>query len=185
MTTFTIHSAAQAPVQAQPLLAAVQAKYSFVPNLFGALAEAPATLGAYIELGASLEKSSLTAAEQQLVLIATSVENHCAYCVAAHSVVAKQMLKVEASIVDALRNKTQIADAKLQALAVFTRAVVVNRGAVTGKQLDDFLGAGYSKRQVLEVILGVTMKTLSNYANNLMETKLDDAFSSEAWHQNS
>ena len=181
MTTFTIHSSNQAPELSQAMLAAVQNKYSFVPNLFGALAKAPSTLEAYIALGSALEKSSLSPAEQQAVLIATSVENGCEYCVAAHSLVAQHILKVDAAVVDALRNKTQIADDKLQALAVFTRAIVANRGTVNGKPLDDFLAAGFSKQQVLEVILGVTMKTLSNYANHLMNTPLDDAFKPEVW----
>ena len=181
MTAFTIHSSNQAPTQSQAMLAAVQEKYGFVPNLFGALAEAPSTLEAYIALGSALEKSSLRPAEQQVVLIATSVENSCEYCVAAHSLVAKHMLKVDKAVVGALRDKTQIPDGKLQALANFTRAVVENRGEVNGKPLEEFLAAGYSKQQVLEVILGVAMKTLSNYANHLMSTPLDDAFKPEVW----
>jgi len=181
MTTFTIHSSNNAPTQSQPLLSAVQNKYSFVPNLFGALAEAPAALEAYIDLGTALENSSLSPAEQQVVLIATSVENGCEYCVAAHSLVAKHMVKVDVAVVDALRNNSTIANAKLQALAAFTRSVVATRGAAGGQALESFLAAGYTKQQVLEVILGVAMKTLSNYANNLMNTPLDEAFKPEAW----
>lgn len=181
MSAFTIHSNSTAPALSQPMLTAVQNKYSFVPNLFGELAEAPSSLEAYMALGSALERSTLLPAEQQVVLIATSVENGCDYCVAAHSLVAKHMLKVDAAIIDALRKKTVLEDAKLQALAVFTRAVVEHRGVVRGQVLNDFLAAGYSKQQVLEVILGVAMKTLSNYANNVMHTPLDDAFKSEAW----
>lgn len=181
MTTFTIHSSTQAPEQSKPLLEAVQKKYSFVPNLFGALAEAPAALKAYIDLGIELEHSSLSATEQQVVLIATSVENGCEYCVAAHSLVAKHMVKVDAAVVDALRNKSTIPDSRLQALAEFTRAVVNHRGSVSGKPLESFMAAGFTKKQVLEVILGVAMKTLSNYANNLMNTPLDAPFQPEAW----
>lgn len=183
MNDFTIHSALQAPAKAQPLLTAVQQKYGFVPNLFGMLAEAPATLESYIALGGALENSSLSPAEQQVVLIATSVENGCTYCVAAHSLVAKNMLKVDAAIVDAIRNKTAIPDTKLQALAEFTRAVIESRGKVNSKTLEDFIKTGYTKQQVLEVILGIAMKTLSNYANGVMNTPLDDAFKPEAWQK--
>lgn len=183
MTTFTIHTAANAPAPSKDMLAAAQTKYGFVPNMFGELAEAPAALGSYIALGAALEKSSLTPTEQQVVLISTSVENGCEYCVAAHTLVAKNMLKVDAAIITALRSKSTIADKKLQTLAEFTRAIVAQRGAVTDKQLQGFLAAGYGKQQVLEVIVGVAMKTLSNYANNLMHTPLDAAFQTEAWEQ--
>jgi len=183
MTEFTIHSSNQAPPPSQAMLAAVQGKYGFVPNLFGALAEAPSTLEAYMALGSALEKSSLSLAEQQLVLIAISVENSCEYCVAAYSLVAKHKLKIDAAVVDALRNKSHIHDDKLQALAEFTRAVVINRGVVNGQPLDDFLAAGYTKQQVLEVILGVAMKTLSNYVNHLMVIPLDEAFKPEVWRK--
>lgn len=183
MTTFTIHTAANAPAASQPLLTAVGQKYGFVPNLFGALAEAPSALGAYIELGGALENSSLNAVEQQVVLIATSVENGCEYCVAAHSLVAKHMIKADEAIVNALRFKTAIPNAKLQALAEFTRAVVATRGNVGEKKVEAFLAAGYNKQSVLEVVLGVAMKTLSNYANNLMHTPLDAAFQPEAWER--
>lgn len=183
MTTFTIYNSSQAPELSKPLLEAVKSKYSFVPNLFGALAESPAALKAYIDLGNELEHSSLSGAEQQVVLIATSVENGCEYCVAAHSLVAKHMVKVDAAVVDALRNKSKIPDSRLQTLAEFTRAVVDHRGEVSGKQLESFLAAGFTKKQVLEVILGVAMKTLSNYANNVMNTPLDAPFQPEAWKQ--
>ncbi|MDD4978435.1 MAG: carboxymuconolactone decarboxylase family protein [Gallionella sp.] len=181
MTTFTIHTPTDAPAASQEMLAAVQNKYGFVPNLFGEFAAAPAAISSYLALGGALEKSSLTPTEQQVVLIATSVENGCEYCVAAHSLVAKNMLKVDATIIAALRNKTTITNSKLQTLAEFTRAIVAQRGAVTEQRLQGFLAAGYNKQQALEVIVGVAMKTLSNYANNLMHTPLDKAFEAEAW----
>ncbi len=183
MSNFTIHSAEQAPAQSQPLLTAVQQKYGFVPNLFGSLAESPSTLSAYIALGSALEKSSLSPAEQQTILIATSVENGCTYCVAAHSLVAKHMLKVDPAVVDALRSKSAIPDNKLNVLAEFTRAVMENRGEVSSKRLEDFLAAGYTHQQVLEVTLAIAMKTLSNYANGLMNIPLDEAFKPEAWQK--
>ncbi|MGH3432460.1 MAG: hypothetical protein ACRDQB_06455 [Thermocrispum sp.] len=40
---------------------------------------------------------------------------------------------------------------------------------------------GFTRRQVLDVLAGVAMKTLSNYANHLAHTPLDDAFAAQAW----
>ncbi|TAL48346.1 MAG: carboxymuconolactone decarboxylase family protein [Methylovulum sp.] len=181
MSQFNIHSIAQAPVAARSLLEGAQQKFGFIPNLLGSFAESPATLQAYLELGALMGKTALTPVEQQVVLLAASAENHCTYCVAAHSVIAKQMVKADAAIVDALRELQPLPDRKLEALAVFTRAVVKQRGHVDGKALDDFIGAGYNRAQVLDVVLGVTMKTLSNYANHIMHTPLDVQFQAQAW----
>lgn len=182
MSNFNIHSIQQAPEAAKPLLTGAQQKFGFVPNLMGLLAESPTALQAYIELGSLVEKTSLTPVEQQVVLLAASVENQCSYCVAAHSMIAKRMAKVELVIVEALRQQQPLPNKKLNALAVFTRAVVKQRGILADGVLGDFLGAGYTPQQALDVLLGVTMKTLSNYANHIMgATTLDAAFQSEVW----
>jgi len=44
-----------------------------------------------------------------------------------------------------------------------------------------FQEAGYDAQQVLEVVLGVGMKTLSNYTNHIAGTELDAAFQHRAW----
>lgn len=183
MSQFNIFSIPKAPLAAQPLLEGARQNYGFVPNLLGGLAESPTVLQAYLNLGVILDKTSLTPVERQVVLLAASIENHCAYCVAAHSIIAKHMIKADAAMVKALREQQPLPDKKLDALATFTRAVVKRRGMVVGKALDNFIAAGYSRAQVLEVVLGVTMKTLSNYANHIMHTPLDAQFQAEAWEE--
>ena len=115
----------------------------------------------------------------------TSVENGCEFCVAAHSIIAKKMVNVPTEIVDALRAGRAPLDTKLAALAEFTLAVVRERGWVAeSASFDRFLSAGYSSTQALEVVLGVTQKILSNYANHLLKTPLNPQFQSEAWTKN-
>lgn len=182
MNPFKLHNLATAPVAAVPILEAANKGLGFIPNLYAHLAEAPTSLEAYKNLGALLEKSSLTPAEQQVVLISVSVENACAYCVAAHSFLARNMVKVADNIIAALRNGQTLPDQKLNALSVFAKAVVHKRGRVGGsRELNDFFAAGYTQQNALEVVLGVSMKTLSNYANHLTDTPLDAAFAGEAW----
>ncbi|MGR8978711.1 MAG: carboxymuconolactone decarboxylase family protein [Gammaproteobacteria bacterium] len=183
MSRFNIHSIPTAPAAARPLLEGSLKKYGFVPNLHGGLAESPAALQAYIEVTALFDKTSLSPTERQVVLLAVSAENHCAYCMAAHTMIAKHRVKAEPAIVDALREGQPLPDRKLEALAAFTRAVVKQRGLVGGEALDNFITAGYSRAQVLEVVLGVTMKTLSNYTNHIIDTPLDTAFQAEAWEE--
>ena len=59
--------------------------------------------------------------------------------------------------------------------------MVQERGWVVGAPLTAFLSAGFTPRQALEVVLGVTMKTLSNYANHLTETMINQEFADETW----
>ncbi|MDX8126864.1 carboxymuconolactone decarboxylase family protein [Methylomonas sp. OY6] len=181
MSQFTIHSIQSADAAVKPVLEGSLKKYGFVPNLHGGLAEAPTALKAYIELTSLFDQTSFSPTERQVILLVISVENHCTYCVAAHSMIAKQMAKADPAIVDALRNGKPLPDSELDALASFARAVVKNRGVVCGQTLDKFITAGYSRAQVLEVVLGVAFKTLSNYTNHIIDTPLDTAFQAEAW----
>ncbi len=164
-----------APEVSRPILAKAKAGYGFVPNLLGVMAEAPAVVQAYPTLGQLFEKTSFNAPERQIVLLTTSIVNKCTYCVASHSVIAGSQ-KVPAEIIQALREDRPLADPKLEALRRFTAEVVTTRGWPSDTARDAFLAAGYGRQQVLEVILGVTMKTLSNYVNHQAETPLDTAF---------
>lgn len=109
-----------------------------------------------------------------------SFENGCDYCMAAHTVIAG-MSSVPAATVDALRAGAPLPDARLDVLARFTRAVVRERGRLPEAEVGAFLAAGFTAAQVLEVVLGVAMKTLSNYANHLARTPLDAAFAAARW----
>ncbi len=182
MNTFKLHTLESAPAAALPTLEAANKGLGFIPNLYAHLAEAPNALQAYKQLGALLEQSALSPEEQQIVLISASIENRCEYCVAAHSFIARNLVKVDSQRVDALRTDSCLQDQKLNALVDFTRAVVRERGwVVGGQELNNFYAAGYTQQNALEVVLGVTMKTLSNYTNHLTDTPLDAAFASEAW----
>jgi uncharacterized peroxidase-related enzyme len=181
MSAFTVHTTATAPAAARPLLESARSKLGFVPNLYGGLAESPATLAAYFQLSDLLAESAFTPAEQQVLALAISATNGCGYCMAAHSTIARHVVKLDSATVDALREQRQVPDARLEALRRFTAAVVRERGWVHGQPLEDFLGAGYSRQHVLEVILAVAMKTLSNYANHVLGTPVDEQFAPEAW----
>jgi AhpD family alkylhydroperoxidase len=179
VSQFPVHSIESAPAGSKPILTGAKSAFGFVPNLLGMLAESPAALEAYRGVDAAFQKTSLTPIEQQVVLLAVSVRNKCRYCVAAHTVIAGGA-RVPAEVVEALRNERPIADPKLEALRRFTETVIRTRGWAND-DLSGFLGAGYTRAQVLEVLVGVTQKTLSNYANHLAETPLDDAFAKAAW----
>lgn len=181
MTNFSIHTVASAPEAARPLLQGAHSKLGFVPNLYGSLAEAPAALSAYLLLSDRLGESSLTPTEQQVVALAVSAENGCGYCMAAHSTIARHMVRVPGSTVDALRQGLPLTDARLEALRRYAEATVRRRGEVRGKELEAFLAAGFTRQNAIEVVLGVAMKTLSNYANHLFDTPVDGAFKAESW----
>ncbi len=169
-----------APEAARPALATVEKRYGFVPNLHRVLAHSPAALDAYVALGDCFARATLSPTERNLVLLAASRENECEYCVAAHSAVA-DMQKDPPHHTDAVRNGVVIDDRKLEALRRLTQALVRGRGHADASALQAFFDAGYQTHHVLEVLVGVAMKTLSNYTNHLAATPLDPAFAARAW----
>jgi uncharacterized peroxidase-related enzyme len=181
MTKFNIYDETNAPEKSKPLLAKSKAAYGSVPNLLGELAESPAALEGYMKLSEIFIKSSLAPEEKHLVLLTASVENECKYCVAAHTGLAKAA-GLPGHAIMSVREMEEIEDNDhLEALRDFTRKIVVERGDVSEKEVEAFLDAGYSRANVFEVILGVAMKTLSNYANHIAETPVDASFAINKW----
>ena len=97
-----------------------------------------------------------------------------------HTAIAN-MMKVDDAITEALRNETPLADAKLEALRTMTLTIVRNRGNVTQEDLDAFYAAGYGEQQVLEIILGLSQKVISNYTNHIAHTPVDEPFKKFEW----
>ena len=92
-------------------------------------------------------------------------------------------MKVDDAITDALRDETPLPTAKLEALRDFTLSVVRDRGNVNDDAVQAFLDAGFTKRQVLEVILATAQKVMSNYTNHLANTPIDKPFQKFEWHK--
>ena len=180
MADFTIHTKNSAPKASKDLLEIAQAKYGFIPNLMGEMAEAPSLLKAYLTVGEALEASSLTAQEQQVVILTVSYLNECSYCMTAHSAVAK-MVGLPDDEIDALREGQPMSDAKLEAMRTFTGILVEKRGWASDEDIAAFLTAGYTRAQVLEVILGIAFKTMSNFTNHVADTPIDKQFAPFTW----
>lgn len=177
---FHFHTIDSAPESSQLLLEAAQAKFGFVPNLLAGLAESPVALQAYLEVSQIFQRSTLSPTAQQIVLLTTSLANRCTYCVAAHSA----MLAILGFPMDqlrALREGRPLADARLDALRRLTAELVIKRGWPAKGSVQAFLAAGYSRAQVLDVLVGIAQKTVSNYVNHLAETPLDPQFQQFAW----
>jgi uncharacterized peroxidase-related enzyme len=184
MSTLKLHDAQTAPEGSAELLEQVNDAFGFTPNLTRVLAGAPAALKAYLTVGEIFGSTSFTPQEQETVLLSVSFENGCEYCMAAHSAVGR-MKGLPEDAVAALRSGDPLRDTRLNALSRFTRAVVRERGWPSADDVQAFLDAGFTPQNLLEVLVGVTMKTLSNYTNNLADTPLDEAFAKHAWQAGS
>lgn len=180
MTTLKVHNIESAPDESKALLENSQKAYGMIPGLHGVLAASPQLLTAYQQLHELFVNSSFNEDELTVVWQTINVEHNCHYCVPAHTGIAK-MMKVDDAIIEALRNETPLEDSKLEALRNMTLSVVRNRGNVSQEDLDAFYAAGYGERQVLDIILGMSQKVISNYTNHIAHTPVDAAFEKFAW----
>jgi uncharacterized peroxidase-related enzyme len=173
---------ATAPARVKEPLEAAQKRMGMIPNMYTRMANAPGMLETYLYGYERFRKDSgFTPAEAEVVFLTISAENGCDYCVAAHSTLADGPSKVQRDVTDAIRGGTAIADPRLGALAGLARSIVVTRGRPSVEDVKAFLDAGYGEQQVLELVLAVAVKTISNYANHLFETPVDAPFKAREW----
>ena len=180
MSNYQVHTKESAATASAELLGNAEKSYGFIPNLLGVMAESPALLKAYMAIGKIFDETSFSPTERQVVILAASRFNECRYCMAAHSVVAG-MQKIPADVIEAIRSDEPIADARLETLRKTVALLVEQRGWLSEEDTAYFFAAGFTKAQLLEVIIGISYKTLSNYVNKIAEAPLDVAFSSGVW----
>ena len=170
-----------APAGSGELLDEAKAQVGMVPNMYAEMANSPGLLSTYLFGQDQFRRhSGFNPSEQETILLAISHFNGCEYCMGAHSTIADGN-KVPTAVTDAVRAGEPIADDRLQALNVFTTTMVDTRGRPSDVELKEFLAAGYTENQALEIILAISVKTLSNYVNHIFDTPLDKAFARRAW----
>lgn len=168
--------------QGAELLTRARESLGFIPNMYAEMAHAPGLLSTYLHGYDWFRKySGFSPPEQETLLLAISRENACHYCMAAHSMIGEQASHVPPQALKALRDGTEIPDPRLRALVDFARVMVRRRGNPSREDIRTFVAAGFGEAQVLQVLLAVAVKTISNYANHLFDTPLDSAFAAYAW----
>jgi AhpD family alkylhydroperoxidase len=153
----------------------------YLPNLLGVLANAPAALETYLTVSAINGKAELSLPEREVVQLIAATNHGCGFCVAGHTAVGLNKAKLTPEVVEALRTGTVLPDAKLEAVAAFAREVIATRGNVSDATYQAFQAAGYSEGNALEVILGVSLATLCNFANVFAQTTLNPELAKYQW----
>lgn len=184
--TYRMTMSAVSPETAEPrvreMLEAAKRQTGMIPNMYLRMATSPGAFETYrIGYERFRKESGFTPAEQEVVLLTVSFENACEYCMAAHSAIADRSSKLARDVTDAIRAGTEIPDPRLRALAALARAMVVKRGRPSREDVRAFLAAGYGERQVMEIVLAIAVKTISNYTNHLFDTPVDPAFAGRTW----
>lgn len=168
--TFTVPARAEVSANNQGIFDNLQKGLGFVPNLYAYFAKSETALGDYLAL--QNRKSTLRAKERELINLVTSQINGCRYCQSAHTVLGKMNGYTEEQILE-IRKGSAGFDSKLDALAKFTASAVENRGRATEETKEAFFAAGYTEANMIDVIMVVGDKIISNYLHNLTGFEID------------
>jgi uncharacterized peroxidase-related enzyme len=168
--TYTVPTRAEVSANNQGIFDNLKKGLGFVPNLYAYFAKNETALGDYLTL--QNRKSTLKAKEREVINLVTSQINGCRYCQSAHTALGKMNGFTDEQIIE-LRKGSASFDSKLHALAQFTESVVENKGHATEESKEAFFEAGYSEANMIDVIIVVGDKIISNYLHNLTGFEID------------
>jgi len=180
MTSYTKQTIESADEQSAQALTRLKESAGVIPNLAAIMAEAPVLIDGFVTLREIYQRGTLDAKEREILGVSNAVANRCEWCVAFHSFVARK-LGVDKTTTDALRAGEPPEDPRARALTRFANLLIERRGAVAKHDLSDFFDAGFTKQQALEVVVGLAVSLMANYAGNFVEPDLDPFLIATKW----
>jgi AhpD family alkylhydroperoxidase len=181
MHPYKVHTIESAPEKSKPALAALKHSVGVVPNLAATMAESPTLMNGFVSAFGNFHSSTFSGPEKQILLLTNAVTNRCAWAVAFHSTIALKE-GVAPTAVQAIRNGQLPDDSKFAALSRFTRALIEHRGHLSDSELENFVAASYTPEHVFDVIAGLAVSTMANYAGNVAQPPLEAPFHAQAWN---
>ncbi|MBT8190484.1 MAG: carboxymuconolactone decarboxylase family protein [Bacteroidia bacterium] len=169
-TEFKVPERSEVSEKNQVIFDQLEQKLGFVPNLYAYYAKNDTALSDYLHLNS--RKSTLSNKEKEIVNLVTSQINGCEYCLSAHTAIAKMNGFTDDQIIE-IRSGKSTGNEKFDALTSFTSAVVNNQGSVNEADKDAFFEAGYDESNMLDVVILIGDKTISNYIHNLAKFEID------------
>jgi len=170
MSTFNVPTREEVTDSNKAIFDNLEKAVGFVPNLYATYAHSENALGNYLAL--SNAKTSLKAKEKEVVNLAVSQVNNCVYCLSAHTAIGKMNGFNDEQILE-LRSGKASFDDKLDALARLAKNMTENRGATEPAVVDQFLNAGWTKENLIDTIVLVGDKTISNYLHKTTDVPVD------------
>ena len=170
MNTFNVLTREEVNTKNQEIFDGLKSQLGFVPNLYATYAHSETALENYLSFAGA--KTSLSAKEKEAVNLAVSQVNNCEYCLAAHTAIAGMNGFTPDQILE-LRAGEASFDTKLNALASLAKNITENRGKAENNYVQQFLDAGYTKGNLIDTIVLVGEKTISNYVHNTTQVPVD------------
>ena len=170
MTTFNIPTRDTVSPANQALFDNLKKGLGMVPNLYATLAHSETALGNYLALQNA--KSSINGKAREVVNLVVSQVNGCEYCLAAHTVIGGMLGFTPEQIIEVRQGRATF-DAKLDALARLVRNIATERGHADPALVDAFLAAGWTQGNLVDAIVVIGDKTVTNYLHGTTKVSVD------------
>lgn len=167
---FTVPQRAEVSENNQAIFDNLTKMVGFMPNLYAYFAKSDTALADYLAF--QNRKSTMRAKERELINLVTSQVNNCRYCQSAHTQLGKMNGFTEEQIME-IRGGSASFESKLDALAKFTKSVAENRGRADKDAVDRFFEAGYTEANLVDTVIIIGDKIISNYIHNLTAFAID------------
>ena len=170
MKNFPIPTKEQVSPANQAIFDNLKGMVGFVPNLYAIMGHSDNALGDYLTL--QNRKSSVRAKEREVINLVVSQVNNCSYCLSAHTQFAKMKGFTDGQILD-IRRATISFDPKLDALAKLVKSTTENRGHASAAVIENFFAAGYTEGNLIDVVIVIGDKIITNYLHALTNIPVD------------
>jgi uncharacterized peroxidase-related enzyme len=170
MTTFTVPTRDEVSAGNQAIFDNLHKNLGFTPNLYAYFAKNETALGDYLAL--QNRKSTLRMKEREVINLVVSQVNDCRYCQSAHTAIGKMNGFSDEQIIE-IRSGSASFDAKLDALARFTRDITISRGRPSHASVEALFAAGYTEAHLIDIIIVVGDKIISNYIHGVTQFAID------------
>jgi AhpD family alkylhydroperoxidase len=164
---FAQHTLDTAPADSRPFLESTAAHFGHVPPSVALFAESPELLGGFLHVSSLFEATTLDPLARETVVMTIATRNGCRVCVTMHTG-RLRTLAADPALITALRAGEPLDDPRLETVRRFTLRVLATAGEVPEDEVAEFLAAGFTTRNALEVVLGIGTYTMSTLANRLV-----------------
>lgn len=168
-TEFNVPTREQVSASNQKIFDGLTKALGFVPNLYATIAYSDNGLKRFLDYQNA--KTSFSNKEKEAINLIVSQVNGCTYCQSAHVVLGKMNGFNEDQILD-IRNGRSEND-KLNALVKLAADLTENRGNASATNVEDFFAQGYTKENMVDLVLQISDKTAMNYLHNLTKVPVD------------
>ena len=167
------------PQDIKEKIMAVQEKAGFVPNVFLVLAHRPDEFRAFFAYHDALmdKESGLTKADMEMIVVATSNDNSCQYCVVAHGAILRIRAK-NALVSDQVAVNYRKADITPKQMAMLDFAMKVSNDAksIRDQDFETLRGHGFTDEDIWDIAGITALFGLSNRMANFTSMRPNDEF---------